>query len=204
MKKSILVISIGAIVSGVSVFALYSGEPKAAQKPAGPVPSVTVGLLAPEAINFAKTIAATGSVHARDELIIGSDASGVRLLEVLVDVGSSVRKGQPRARRRCSAPGAARAAGRHGQAGAGRVRAGARESGARRAPGRVFQRGDHRDAAHVGGHCRGQGRASRSRSSPSSRYASTKPASTRRAAASSPGKRPPSAPWYSPATSCSG
>ena len=94
MKKSILVISIGAIVSGVSVFALYSGEPKAAQKPAGPVPSVTVGLLAPEAINFAKTIAATGSVHARDELIIGSDASGVRLLEVLVDVGSSVRKGQ--------------------------------------------------------------------------------------------------------------
>ncbi len=98
MKKSILVISIGAIVSGVSVFALYSGEPKAAQKPAGPVPSVTVGLVAPEATNFAKTIAATGSVHARDELIIGSDASGVRLLEVLVDVGSSVRKGQLLAR----------------------------------------------------------------------------------------------------------
>jgi RND family efflux transporter MFP subunit len=62
------------------------------------VPSVTVGLLAPEATNFAKTIAATGSVHARDELIIGSDASGVRLLEVLVDVGSSVRKGQLLAR----------------------------------------------------------------------------------------------------------
>src|SRR5688572_8465787 len=98
MKKSILVISIGAIVSGVSVFALYSGEPKAAQKPAGPVASVTVGLVTLEATNFAKTIAATGSVHARDELIIGSDASGVRLLEVVVDVGSHVRKGQLLAR----------------------------------------------------------------------------------------------------------
>jgi RND family efflux transporter MFP subunit len=98
MKKSILVISIGAIISGISVTALYSGEPKAAQEPAGPVASVTVGLIAPEEMLFAKTVAATGSVHARDELVIGSDASGVRLLEVLVDVGSAVKKGQLLAR----------------------------------------------------------------------------------------------------------
>ena len=98
MKKSILVISIGAIVSGAAVFALYSGEPAAAQKPAEPVASITVGVVVPEEAQFAKTIAATGTVNARDELVIGSDASGVRLLEVLVDVGSAVRRGQLLAR----------------------------------------------------------------------------------------------------------
>jgi RND family efflux transporter MFP subunit len=97
MKKSILVISIGAIISGTSAFILYSGEPKAAQQPA-PVASMTVGLVTPEMTTFTRVIAATGTINARDELVIGSDASGVRLLEVLVDVGSTVKKGQLLAR----------------------------------------------------------------------------------------------------------
>ena len=98
MKKSILVVSIGAIVSTAGAFALYSGKPSAAQKPAGPVASVTVGVITPEIVSFSRVVAATGTVNARDELIIGSDASGVRLLEVLVDVGSVVQKGQLLAR----------------------------------------------------------------------------------------------------------
>lgn len=98
MKKSILVVSIGALVGGAGAFALYSAKPEAAQKPAGPVASVTVGVVLPETTSFARTIAATGTVTARDELVIGSDASGVRLLDVLVDVGSAVRKGQLLAR----------------------------------------------------------------------------------------------------------
>jgi len=98
MKKTILVLSIGAIVSSAAVFALYSGNPEAAQKPAGPVASLTVGVVFPEQTSFARTIAATGTVNARDELVIGSDASGMRLLQVLVDVGSRVQKGQLLAR----------------------------------------------------------------------------------------------------------
>jgi HlyD family secretion protein len=98
MKKSILALSIGALITGASIVALYSGEPEAAQKPAGPVASVTVGVVLPEEATFSKTIAATGTINARDELVIGSDASGVRLLHVLVDVGSVVQKGQLLAR----------------------------------------------------------------------------------------------------------
>lgn len=97
MKKSILAVSIGAIVTATGAFALYSREPAAAQKPA-PVPSITVQAVVPEITSFSRVIAATGSVNARDELVIGSDATGVRLVEVLVDVGSVVRKGELLAR----------------------------------------------------------------------------------------------------------
>ena len=97
MKKHILAISIGAIVSAGCALALIT--PKAdAQKPHAPVASVTVNLVAPEQSIFARAVAATGTVSARDELTVGSDASGVRLLEVLTDVGSVVRKGDLLAR----------------------------------------------------------------------------------------------------------
>jgi RND family efflux transporter MFP subunit len=98
VKKTILVLSIGAIVSGVGVALLYSGKPEAAQKPAAPVASITVAATTPEITSFSRVVAATGSVNARDELLIGSDANGVRLLEVLADVGTPVRKGQLLAR----------------------------------------------------------------------------------------------------------
>lgn len=97
MKKSILALSIGAIVSGAGIVALYSAQPAAAQK-AAPVASITVAAITPEIVTFSRVIAATGTVNARDEMVIGSDASGVRLLEVLVDVGSEVKKGQLLAR----------------------------------------------------------------------------------------------------------
>jgi RND family efflux transporter MFP subunit len=98
MKKTILAVSLGAIVSTAAAFALYSGKPAAAPKPAAPVASITVAVITPEIVSFSRVIAATGTVNARDELVIGSDASGVRLLEVLVDIGSSVQKGQLLAR----------------------------------------------------------------------------------------------------------
>ena len=98
MKKSILALSIGAIVSTAGAFTLYSAKPEAAQKPAAPVASVTVAVVVPEMTNFSRTIAATGTVNPRDELVIGSDASGVRLTATFVDVGSVVRKGQLLAR----------------------------------------------------------------------------------------------------------
>jgi RND family efflux transporter MFP subunit len=59
---------------------------------------MTVNVISPTPMTFDRAIAATGTVTARDELIIGSDAAGVRLVEVLVDVGSFVQKGQLLAR----------------------------------------------------------------------------------------------------------
>jgi len=97
MKKTILALSLAAIVVGGGAAALI-GRPSSAAQKSAPAPSITVNLVSPQSASFARVIAATGTVTARDELVIGADASGVRLLEVLVDVGDSVRKGQLLAR----------------------------------------------------------------------------------------------------------
>ena len=69
-------------------------EPRQAAQSA----SITVNVVNPTTNTFDRAIAATGTVMPRDELIVGSDASGVRLVEVLAEVGSVVRKGQLLAR----------------------------------------------------------------------------------------------------------
>jgi RND family efflux transporter MFP subunit len=97
LRKTILAAGIGALFIGGIAFALTGkGSTAAPRKPS--VASITVNLVSPEASTFARAIAATGTVNARDELLIGSDANGVRLMEVLVDVGSVVQKGQLLAR----------------------------------------------------------------------------------------------------------
>jgi HlyD family secretion protein len=97
MKKRILALSIGAIVVGAGAFTVVS-RPSAAQKVRAPVASMTVSLVSAQSAEFVRAIAATGTINARDELVIGSDAVGVRLTEVLVEVGETVKKGQLLAR----------------------------------------------------------------------------------------------------------
>jgi RND family efflux transporter MFP subunit len=63
-----------------------------------PATALTVETVTPRQVTMARTLAASGSVQARDELLVGSDASGVRLLEVKADVGAVVRRGQLLAR----------------------------------------------------------------------------------------------------------
>jgi len=63
-----------------------------------PSTALTVDTVVPQQVTMARRLAASGSIHAVDELSIGSDASGVRLLAVTVDVGASVRRGQLLAR----------------------------------------------------------------------------------------------------------
>lgn len=74
------------------------GDPQAKGGPALETVGMSVRVTTPTTTTFERAIAATGTVNARDELIIGSDAAGIRLVEVLVDVGCVVRKGQLLAR----------------------------------------------------------------------------------------------------------
>lgn len=60
--------------------------------------SVSVETVMPKRQAWSRTVAATGSIAARDELLVGADTTGVRLTEVLVDTGSIVRRGQLMAR----------------------------------------------------------------------------------------------------------
>jgi RND family efflux transporter MFP subunit len=93
-------IGVGVIALSAASFFFTGHESAAApeHKPATNTASVTVNAVAPVQSTFDRTIAATGTVTPRDELIIGSDASGVRLTDVLVEVGSTVAKGQLLAR----------------------------------------------------------------------------------------------------------
>lgn len=83
----------------VSFATSASTTPSEAEAPAMlPATALTVEVTRPERRTIARTLHAGGSVAAREELAIGSDANGLRLLEVRVDVGSSVRRGDLLAR----------------------------------------------------------------------------------------------------------
>jgi RND family efflux transporter MFP subunit len=56
--------------------------------------ALTVQVTSPRQVTMARTLAASGSIAARDELIVASDAQGVRLVQVTVDIGAVVRRGQ--------------------------------------------------------------------------------------------------------------
>ena len=90
-----------ATVAGAALSFVGSGRDAVKAAPAGAAAiatALTVDVVAPTAQTLARTVAASGSVAARDELVVGSDAGGVRLTEVLVDVGDTVRRGQLLAR----------------------------------------------------------------------------------------------------------
>jgi RND family efflux transporter MFP subunit len=98
-KRRVLLVAILATAASCSAIALLNREPaRDVRQPTASPASITVNMMSPISVAFDRSVAATGTVAPRDELIVGSDASGVRLTEVLVDVGSVVRKGELLAR----------------------------------------------------------------------------------------------------------
>jgi len=100
LKRHRLAIALAAAIAGGAGFVLVgSGHDDArAAPPPVAAPALTVGIVEPLPRTIERTVSASGSVAARDELVVGSDAAGVRIVEVLVDVGDTVRKGQLLAR----------------------------------------------------------------------------------------------------------
>jgi HlyD family secretion protein len=68
-------------------------ETKAAARPA-----LTVALVTPQRVDWPRTLAANGNIVAWQEAIIGAELTGLRLTEVLVNVGDTVKRGQPLAK----------------------------------------------------------------------------------------------------------
>ncbi len=58
-------------------------------------PTLSVNLVAPQAAEWPLRLAANGNIAAWQEAVIGAEAAGLRLTEVLVNVGDTVRKSQP-------------------------------------------------------------------------------------------------------------
>ncbi len=56
--------------------------------------ALTVNVVSPQAADWPQAVAANGNVAAWQEAVIGAEVGGLRLTEVLVNVGDSVKRGQ--------------------------------------------------------------------------------------------------------------
>jgi len=61
-------------------------------------PALTVSTVAPQKAEWPRTISANGNITAWQEAVIGAELSGLRLTDVLVNVGDTVKRGQLLAR----------------------------------------------------------------------------------------------------------
>ena len=90
-----------ALLSGVAAAVLLlaaCGDKTADAKKATAKPALTVTTTMPRQAMLPVTLAANGNLAAWQEAIVGAEASGLRIAEVLVNVGDSVRRGQVLAR----------------------------------------------------------------------------------------------------------
>jgi len=103
LTRLTLAMSVGSLLLvGITLPLLVSagaaGQAAPAPAAIATAASLTVSIIQPSRQTLSRTVAASGTVSARDELSIGSDSSGVRLTDVLVEVGATVRRGQLLAR----------------------------------------------------------------------------------------------------------
>jgi RND family efflux transporter MFP subunit len=77
-------------------------RPKLLAKKSGPrvelAPPIAVTVARVEKAKFSEAVSVTGSLAARNEIIVGPEIEGVRVVELFADEGDTVRKGQPLAR----------------------------------------------------------------------------------------------------------
>ena len=107
-KMLALVAAIAIALGGAGWWMSQSGKPaaspEAAAKTGSPTnaaagngaakPALTVSTVQPSTASMAIKIAANGNIAAWQEASVGAEASGLRLTQVLVNVGDAVKKGQ--------------------------------------------------------------------------------------------------------------
>jgi HlyD family secretion protein len=95
-------LGIAAAVAVIGGYLVMTGpQPEPAESPEtrpAPRPALTVSVVRPERVEWPDSIQASGSIAAWQEAIVGAEVTGLRLDEVLVDVGDQVTKGQVLAR----------------------------------------------------------------------------------------------------------
>jgi RND family efflux transporter MFP subunit len=86
-----------AVIVSSCLVAWVSAPAQPASAPAAK-PALTVSLVAPQTVEWPQRLSANGNIAAWQEAVIGAEGAGLRLTEVLVNVGDNVRKGQALAR----------------------------------------------------------------------------------------------------------
>lgn len=95
-SKPVLAV-LATVLLATSAVWLTAAEKKTAPA-AAPRPALTVTVVKPEPRTWPETIAANGNLAAWQESLVGSEAGGLRLVEVHAAVGDVVRRGQLLAR----------------------------------------------------------------------------------------------------------
>ena len=91
---SVALVAVGlAQLAAVTAGAADSAAPAASAKAA-----LTVTAVAPERVDWPRTLVANGNIAAWQEAVVGSEIGGFRLLAVAVNVGDRVKRGQVLAR----------------------------------------------------------------------------------------------------------
>ena len=88
----------GAACVVLAALTLLSGPVRAQPASAAPRPALTVTVTTPERADWPATLPAAGNIAAWQEVIIGIEGAGGRIVEMPVQVGDKVRKGQLLAR----------------------------------------------------------------------------------------------------------
>ena len=112
-KRALITLGVVATLGAAAIWALgntrnqpegAAATPRPAAAPARP--ALTVTTTTPQRVEWPRTLAANGNVMAWQEAIVGAELQGLRLTEVLVDVGDVVKKGQVLARLQNETPAA--------------------------------------------------------------------------------------------------
>jgi len=94
--KTIVIAAIVLVVLIAIIVVLFGGKPAAQKKKedTAPKPALTVTTAQPSQARLPIKMTANGTITAWQEAIIGSESNGLRLTDVRVNVGDTVRKGQ--------------------------------------------------------------------------------------------------------------
>ncbi|MBP0493964.1 efflux RND transporter periplasmic adaptor subunit [Pararoseomonas indoligenes] len=92
---ALLAVGGAVLMRGEIAAGLHRPAPAVATVPVEPPPALTVAVAAATPRALARSVVGDGSVVPWQELVIGAEAGGLRVVEVAVDEGDAVRAGQP-------------------------------------------------------------------------------------------------------------
>lgn len=105
MNKKLILTTSALFVAGAAALAYATGmlppafaQKAAASKAVAPTLDISVSVARAQPHDFIETLAVSGSLVPREEILIGPEVEGLRVLEILVEEGAQVKKGQLLAR----------------------------------------------------------------------------------------------------------
>ena len=98
MSPTVRIVSVLVLLAGIAALAVVVVRARRAPAPGAAPAALTVTLTRPEQTAWPRSVAANGPLAAWQEVVIAAETGGLRISELLVDVGAQVARGQELAR----------------------------------------------------------------------------------------------------------